>query len=102
MPGPPDVFKHKRYKQIAAALHYCNENLALPHEHVDYDRLYKVRIPLNELKVKFEKYYKPGCEISIDECMVPFQGRWGGKQYHKDKPVKWGVKVWMMCDAKSG
>ena len=102
MPGPSEVFRHKRYKQIAAALHYCDENLALPREHVDYDRLYKVRLLLNELKVKFEKYYQPGCEISIDECMVPFQGRWGGKQYHKDKPVKWGVKVWMMCDAKSG
>ena len=34
--------------------------------------------------------------------MVPFQGRCGLRQYHKGKPVKWGVKVLMMCDATSG
>ena len=79
------MFRHERYKQIAAALHYFDENLVLPCEHVDHDRLYKV---------KFEKHYQLGCEIGIDECMVLFQGRWGGKQYHKGKPVKWGVTVW--------
>ena len=43
--------RHKHYKQIAAALHYCDGNLALLREHVDYNRLYKV---------KFERYYQPG------------------------------------------
>ena len=92
MSGPSEVFRHKRYKQTAAALHYCDKNFALSCEDFDYKRQYKA---------KFEKYYQPGCENSIDECMVPFQGMWGGKHYHKGKPGKVGVKVWMMCDAIS-
>ena len=50
MSGPSEVFRHKRYKQTAAALHYCDKNLALSREHFDYKRLYKA---------KFEKYYQP-------------------------------------------
>ena len=42
-PGPSQVFWHNPYKQIAVALHYCDENLALSCENVDYNRLYKVK-----------------------------------------------------------
>ena len=41
--GPSQVFWHKPYMQIAAALHYCDENLALSCENVDYNSLYKVK-----------------------------------------------------------
>ena len=34
--------------------------------------------------------------------LVPFTGRLGMKQYHKDKPTKWGVKIWMLCTAQEG
>lgn len=28
--------------------------------------------------------------------MIPFKGRNGLKQYMKDKPTKWGIKVWKL------
>ena len=34
--------------------------------------------------------------------MVPFKGRLSIKQYHKDKPTKWGGKKWSCCDSKTG
>jgi hypothetical protein len=34
--------------------------------------------------------------------MIPFHGRFEGKQYHKDKPFKWGVKAWLLCDSTTG
>ena len=48
------------------------------------------------------KEYTPHQQVSIDECMVPFKGRLAMKQYYKEKPVKWGIKVWMLADSTNG
>jgi len=34
--------------------------------------------------------------------MIPFKSRLGFKQYMKDKPTKWGIKVFVLADSKSG
>ena len=34
--------------------------------------------------------------------MIPFKGRLGFKQYMKNKPTKWGVKVFVLSDATNG
>ena len=34
--------------------------------------------------------------------MIPFKGRIGFKQYMKDKPTKWGIKVFVLADATNG
>ena len=44
----------------------------------------------------------PHEQVAVDECMVPFCGRLSFKQYHKDKPTKWGIKVWMLADSHMG
>ena len=34
--------------------------------------------------------------------MIPYKGRWSIKQYMKDKPTKWGIKVYVLADALTG
>ena len=34
--------------------------------------------------------------------MIPFKVRLGIKQYMKDKPTKWGIKVFALAYAKTG
>ena len=34
--------------------------------------------------------------------MVPHKGRLSFKQYIKNKPVRWGIKLWVLCEAKTG
>ena len=41
-------------------------------------------------------------ECSIDEAMIPFKGCLAFKQYIKDKPTKWGIKVFVLADAHNG
>lgn len=36
--------------------------------------------------------------MSIDESMRKFKGKWKGKVYISNKPVKWGLKYYMMVD----
>ena len=40
--------------------------------------------------------------VSIDEAIIPFKGRLSFKQYIKNKPVKWGIKAFVLSDAING
>lgn len=40
--------------------------------------------------------------IAIDETMVPHKGKLAFKQYIKNKPTKWGVKLWVLSEATTG
>ena len=53
------------------------------------------------------KHFQPAEHISIDEKMV--QNKWiceaslhGFRPYMKDKPTKWGMKLWVVADAVTG
>ena len=40
--------------------------------------------------------------MSVDERMVRCKHRSGIRQYMKDKPTKWGVKLWVLADSDIG
>ncbi len=64
--------------------------------------LVKVRPLLNYLGEKFQSMYNPGKELAVDEAMIKFQERSSLKQYMPKKPVKRGVKVWVLGDSSNG
>ncbi|CAK1601014.1 unnamed protein product [Parnassius mnemosyne] len=85
-----NIMPLKRFQQIRRYLHFAN-NLQ-----DDGDRYFKVRnllesIRRNCLKIEEENRF------SIDEVMVPYKGTRAGsrKQYIKNKPRKWGFKVFV-------
>ena len=57
---------------------------------------------LNILFTKFQSSYNMGCNISIDETMVGFRGRFAAKQYMPKKPQKWGIKAFTLADSSTG
>ena len=103
MPRASEVMSYNRYNQIKRYLHYCDDTTSITdRQDPNYDRLYKIRFLLDSLKAKFSSLYSPNEDVSVDECMIPYRGRWSGKCYDSSKPIKWGVKVWMACDATNG
>ena len=40
--------------------------------------------------------------MAIDERMVKSRHRSGIRQYIKDKPTKWGIKLWVLADSSNG
>ena len=83
-------------------LHLTSDEL-LPREHPDYDPHFKARPVAKHLLLKFQHYYYPRREISIDESMIGFQGRTSSKQFMPLKKYsKWGVKMWCLSEAKTG
>lgn len=68
----------------------------LPRTHADHDKLFKVRpfitaVKNNMRKINFEEF------SSVDEIIIPFKGRTFMKQYNKNKPHKWGIKMFAIA-----
>jgi hypothetical protein len=40
----------------------------------------------------------PHKQVTVNEAMIPIKGHLSIKQYMKDKPVKFGIKVWLLAD----
>ena len=38
--------------------------------------------------------------LSIDEQMVPYYGHFSTKMYMRNKPVKFGMKIWFLASAQ--
>ena len=47
---------------------------------------------------KFKEVYVPHKEVAIDEAIIKFTGRSSLKQYLPMKPIKRGIKVWVLGD----
>ncbi|KAK3093822.1 hypothetical protein FSP39_020617 [Pinctada imbricata] len=91
-----EIMTRDRFIQIRRYLHFSDDNEASNHRN---DKLFKVRRILDSLRNSFQSEYAPHKDISVDEAMIPFKGRLGMKQYMKDKPVKFGIKMWVAADA---
>ena len=62
----------------------------------------KIRPVLETLGHTFLACYSPGQELSVDEAMVKYKGRVGGKVCMPKKPVKMGFKIWCCSCACCG
>ena len=62
------------------------------------DLLWKVRPFVHTLSSRFKGFYYPGKELSLDEGTCPFKGRSTLRFYNTNKPNKWGMKLYQICD----
>ena len=94
----PAVMSRNRFQQILSYLHFNNNN-ELPQNRDD--KLFKIRPVYNMIVKRWRSLYDLGEHISIDESMVKWRGRLSFKVYQKEKPTKYGIKSYMLTDAKS-
>ena len=59
-------------------------------------------LSVNHLSNKFATLYDPSKHVTVDEAMIKFQGRSSLKQYMPMKPIKRGIKVWVLGDSTNG
>ena len=62
------------------------------------DRAWRVRVPLNIFRKNCHQFGIFSTALSIDECMLKFYGRTVLKQFMKGKPVRFGLKLWAICN----
>lgn len=65
------------------------------------DNLAAIRELCDMLQEKFQAAYTPGENVTIDEQLTSFRGRFKGKVYMPSKPNKYGIKIQAMVDSKT-
>ena len=86
-----------RFKQIQCFLKVSDIN-----KEIKSDKLSKVRFMHEFVRRKCMKFWQPLENISVDERMVQNKGRYAFRQFMKDKPTKWGMKIWVLADSSNG
>lgn len=51
---------------------------------------------------RFPQVFVPDQRLSLDEGMIPWRGHLSFRVYSPDKPQKYGIKAYMICDAANG
>jgi len=91
------LFSRERFEQIFWLLHVSHGDPDSPERRID-----KVKMLLDLLVGNFKKRFAPGRNLSVDETMVGFRGRFGPKQYMPDKPTKYGIKAFTLAESEHG
>jgi hypothetical protein len=91
------ILPRLRFRALMALLHVVD-----PATETAGDKLRKVESFVAYFKDKCLTLYQPKLNIAIDERMVKSRHRSGIRQYIKDKPTKWGIKLWVLADSDNG
>ncbi|XP_055083259.1 piggyBac transposable element-derived protein 4-like [Periophthalmus magnuspinnatus] len=105
-PFPRKSMTRDRFEAIMWSLHLSNlkedeENERKKHT-PDYDRLQKIKPLYTDIIHACRSFFQPYQHISIDERMVATKARISIKQYIKNKPIKWGYKLFVLADSLTG
>ncbi|GFO20793.1 PiggyBac transposable element-derived protein 4 [Plakobranchus ocellatus] len=87
-PPVADVFSRSRYEQLASTIYFTDNNKPDANS-----RVWKLQPWLEDLKLNLEKIPTQENQ-SVNEIMVAFKGRSKLKQFMRNKPHRWGIKIW--------
>ena len=103
IPGISQILNRDRYHQLKRYIHFNDPHIQLTDRHDPLcDKLYKIRPVISHLQDKFSSLYVSNKNISVDESMIPFKGRLQFKQRMPLKPLKYGIKLFEVCESKTG
>eukprot|EP00117_Sycon_ciliatum_P041059 scpid73538/ scgid30091/ PiggyBac transposable element-derived protein 4 len=102
-PGFAKVMSRNRFQLLVSCLHFINNSSAERDQNgVCKDKLYKIRKFMDRIVENFRTKYTLRKCVSIDEQMVAYKGRLSFKQYMPAKPIKWGMKAYVLAEADTG
>ncbi|XP_044024992.1 piggyBac transposable element-derived protein 4-like isoform X3 [Siniperca chuatsi] len=100
---PADTMTRDRFESILWSLHLSNPAEDEANERkrntAEYDRLFKIKPLYSEIVNACKVHFQPYQNIAIDERMVTSKARISMKQYMKEKPTKWGYKLFVLVDS---
>jgi DNA excision repair protein ERCC-6 len=82
-----------RFHEIKKYLHVCDNT------QVDAtDKLFKIRKLIDVIGRNIRQFGVFSKCLSVDESMLPYYGKFGIKMFIKGKPIRFGYKIWCLCD----
>ena len=90
-----------RFQEISRNIHLADVRNQLPKTNPEYDSLFRLRPLINMCHKNFPSALIPERELAIDEASCPWKGR-GFKVFNPSKPNKYHMKLYQLCESKSG
>ena len=87
---------------ILTFFHLCDNDNYVPRGQEGYNPVNNLGTIYSAVTGNFSDVWKPGKNICIDEGMIPFRGKVHFKVYNSDKPDKYSVKSYQLCDSSNG
>jgi len=102
VPAFAKVMPHNRFLDILAYLHLCDNTKMPQRGDGNFDKIFKVREFVNDVRANLLINYHPHREQAVDEAMIKFKGRKSLKQYMPMKPIKRGIKLFKLTRNSTG
>ena len=91
------IISRIRYKALMGFLHVVD-----PTSEVPGNKLRKVESFLNYFKERCKRLYQPKQNMAVDERMVKSRHHSGILHFIERKPIRWGIKLWVLADSSNG
>ena len=101
-PFAAQIMSRDRFLAIMAFLHVNDNDTYIPRGQPGHAPLHKIQPIYEHLRRTFTSLYTPKQKLCIDEAICPWRGKLRFRVYMKDKPNKWGIKLYELCESSSG
>ncbi|KAL8620837.1 hypothetical protein ACOMHN_033234 [Nucella lapillus] len=82
---------------------HLNDNETAPQPgSPQYDKLYKIRPLFDHLQERFSSLYSPEENLAVVESVMPWRSRVARRQFAANKPCRYGMKLYCLCESSSG
>ena len=95
------IMPRDKFCMMLAVLHVSDNDRYVPRGTPGHDPLAKIRPVYEHMRNRYKALYTPGVNICVDEAMCPWRGNLAFRVYMKDKPVKWGIKFYELCESET-
>ena len=92
----PVTMSRDRFLLITSFFHLVNNDSYIPRGQPGHDPLFKLGSVYKRIVDRFFSSYTPHQYISLDEGMIPGHGHLSFRVYSPDKPVKYGIRAYML------
>ena len=92
-----NFMSRSRFQTLLSMLHVVD-----PLQEDPTQKLRKVDSFIDHFRNKSKELFQPFKNIAIDERLVKSKHRFGIRQYIQNKPAKFGLKLWVLADSKTG